>query len=250
MRQPLIAGNWKLHGTLQQIAELLAGMRARLSIVKAAELAICPPFIYIGYVRQLLDGVDISLGAQDCSDQHRGAYTGEVAAAMLREYDCKYVIIGHSERRHIYAESDQTTAIKFEQVKNNGLTPILCVGETLQQRNQGDTEAVIDRQLNAILKRSGIAGFERAIIAYEPVWAIGTGQTATPAQAQQVHQFIRHKLNAAHKNIAENIRILYGGSMRPGNARQLLEQSDIDGGLIGGASLKAEDFIDIAVAAN
>ena len=250
MRQPLVAGNWKLNGSLDTIAELVSGIGNQLSAVNVAELAVCPPFVYLGYVQQLLDGVNISLGSQDCSDQESGAYTGEVAASMIKEFGCKYIIIGHSERRHIYGENNEIVAIKFEQVKKSNLVPILCVGETLQDREDGHTEVIIAKQLDAILERFGIEGFMDTVIAYEPVWAIGTGQTATPDQAQEVHEFIRNKLDALNKDIAANIRILYGGSMKPDNAKQLLEQNDIDGGLIGGAALKAEDFIAIAVAAN
>ena len=250
MRQPLVAGNWKLNGSLDTIAELVSGIGNQLSAVNVAELAVCPPFVYLGYVQQLLDGVNISLGSQDCSDQESGAYTGEVAASMIKEFGCKYIIIGHSERRHIYGENNEIVAIKFEQVKKSNLVPILCVGETLQDREDGHTEVIIAKQLDAILERFGIEWFMDTVIAYEPVWAIGTGQTATPDQAQEVHEFIRNKLDALNKDIAANIRILYGGSMKPDNAKQLLEQNDIDGGLIGGAALKAEDFIAIAVAAN
>ncbi len=250
MRQPLVAGNWKLNGSLETISELVSGISNQLSEVTTAELAVCPPFVYLGYVQQLIDGVDISLGSQDCSDQDSGAYTGEVAAAMIKEFGCKYIIVGHSERRLIYGESSEIVAIKYEQVKKNNLVPILCVGETLQEREDGHTEVIIAKQLDAILDRLGIQGFLNTVIAYEPVWAIGTGQTATPDQAQEVHEFIRNKLDALNKDIAANIRILYGGSMKPNNAKQLLKQNDIDGGLIGGASLNAEDFIAIAVAAN
>lgn len=250
MRQPLVAGNWKLNGSLETISELVSGIGNQLSAVNVAELAVCPPFVYLSYVQQLLDGVDISLGSQDCSDQESGAYTGEVAAAMIKEFGCKYIIIGHSERRHIYGENNEIVAIKYEQVKKTNLVPILCVGETLQDREDGHTEVIIAKQLDAILERLGIEGFMGAVIAYEPVWAIGTGHTATPDQAQEVHEFIRNKLDALNKDIAANIRILYGGSMKPDNAKQLLEQNDIDGGLIGGAALKAEDFIAIAIAAN
>ena len=250
MRQPLVAGNWKLNGSLQTISELVSGITNQLSAVAVAELAVCPPFIYLNYLQQLLDGVDISLGAQDCSDQESGAYTGEVAATMIKEFNCKYIIVGHSERRHIYGETNKMVAIKFAQVKKNNLVPILCVGETLQDREGGDTEVIITKQLDVILERLGIEGFENAVIAYEPVWAIGTGQTATPYQAQEVHAYIRNKLDTLNKDIATKIRILYGGSMKPDNAKQLLGQNDIDGGLIGGAALKAEDFIAIAAAAN
>ncbi len=250
MRKPLVAGNWKLNGSLASITDLLSGIKNQASSVNVAELAVCPPFVYLGLVQQLLASTGISFGAQDCSDQENGAYTGEVAATMLNEFDCKYVIVGHSERRHIYGESSERVAEKFEQVKKNNLVPILCVGETIQDREDGHTEVVIAKQIDAVVELSGINGFQDTVIAYEPVWAIGTGHTATPKQAQEVHDFIRCKIDALNKDIAAKIRILYGGSMKPDNAKQLLEQNDIDGGLIGGASLKAEDFIGIAVASN
>ena len=250
MRKPLVAGNWKLNGSLTSITELLSGIKDLASEVTVAELAVCPPFIYLGHVQQQLADTGISFGAQDCSDQDNGAYTGEVAASMVKEFGSKYVIVGHSERRHIYGESNEMVAVKFEQVKKNNLVPILCVGETLQDREDGHTEVVIAKQIDAVLDLLGIDGFNDTVIAYEPVWAIGTGHTATPEQAQEVHEFIRCKIGALNKDIAANLRILYGGSMKPENAKQLLQQNDIDGGLIGGASLKAQDFISIAAAAN
>lgn len=250
MRKPLVAGNWKLNGSLTSITELLSGIKDLASEVTVAELAVCPPFIYLSHVQQQLADTGISFGAQDCSDQDNGAYTGEVAASMVKEFGSKYVIVGHSERRHIYGESNEMVAVKFEQVKKNNLVPILCVGETLQDREDGHTEVVIAKQIDAVLDLLGIDGFNDTVIAYEPVWAIGTGHTATPKQAQEVHDFIRCKIDALNKDIAANLRILYGGSMKPENAKQLLQQNDIDGGLIGGASLKAQDFISIAAAAN
>ena len=250
MRRPLVAGNWKLNGSLSSISELISGIRERQDQVKNAELAVCPPYIYLSHVQGLLQGSDVSLGAQDCSDQESGAYTGEVAAEMIKEFGCTYNIIGHSERRHIYGDSNETVATKFAHVIKNELTPILCVGETLQDREEGHTEVVIAKQINAVLDLFGVKAFAKAIIAYEPVWAIGTGKTATPEQAQEVHEEIRLIIGAQNKAIAANIRILYGGSMKPDNAKQLLAQPDIDGGLIGGAALKAEDFIGIAIAAN
>ncbi len=250
MRQPLVAGNWKLNGSLSSISELISGIREQLPSIKNAELAVCPPYIYLSQVQKLLEGTEISLGAQDCSDQESGAYTGEVAAAMIKEFGCTYNIIGHSERRHVYGDSNDKVATKFAHVVKNGLTPILCVGETLQEREAGHTEVVVATQINAILDLFGIEAFKKAVIAYEPVWAIGTGQVATPAQAQEVHEEIRLTLDAQNKDIAANIRILYGGSMKPENAEELLQQPDIDGGLIGGAALKADDFIGIAQAAN
>ncbi len=249
MRQPLVAGNWKLNGSLELVSALLSGISDRLSEVGNTDVAVCPPFIYLEHARRQLQGLEIALGAQDCSDQQQGAYTGEVSAAMIRELGCKYIIIGHSERRHLYSESDATVAMKFERVRESDLIPILCVGETLEARESGHTEMVISRQLDAVLKRSGVGGFRHAVIAYEPVWAIGTGKTATPVQAQQVHAFIRGRLEAQDKEIAAHLRILYGGSVKPDNARELLQEKDIDGGLIGGAALKAEDFVAIAAAA-
>ena len=250
MRKPLVAGNWKLNGSLSSITQLVSAIRGLQDQVTTAELAICPPYIYMSHVRDCLDGSNIALGAQDCSDQESGAFTGEVAAAMIKEFSCTYNIIGHSERRHIYGDSNETVATKFAHVVKNGLIPILCVGETLQEREEGHTEVVIAQQINAILDLFGVKAFANAVIAYEPVWAIGTGKVATPDQAQEVHEEIRLTLDALNKDIAANIRILYGGSMKPENAKELLQQPDIDGGLIGGAALKAEDFIGIATAAN
>ncbi len=246
MRQTLVAGNWKLNGSLESVSELLAGITEQIPTVGATEVAVCPPFVYLQHAGQLLQDTGIALGAQDCSDQAEGAYTGEVSPAMIREFGCTYVIIGHSERRHIYGESDALVAAKFERAQEHSLIPILCVGETLEEREGGQTEAVIARQLDAVLTRSGIEGFDNAVIAYEPVWAIGTGKTATPQQAQQVHAFARDRLSRQDEGIAGGIRILYGGSMKPENAGALLQENDIDGGLIGGASLKAEDFVAIA----
>ena len=213
MRQPLVAGNWKLNGSLDSISELVSGIQEQLPSVKKAELAVCPPYIYLSHVQKLLEGSDISLGAQDCSNQESGTYTGEIAAAMVKEFACKYIIIGHSERRHVYGDTNEMVATKFAHVIKNGLTPILCVGETLQDREDGHTEVVISKQINAVLDLFGIEAFRNAVIAYEPVWAIGTGQVATPAQAQEVHEEIRLILDAQNKDIAANIRILYGGSM-------------------------------------
>ena len=248
MRQPLVAGNWKLNGSLEMVSALLTSITQRLSTIRSTEVAVCPPFLYLEHARQHLEGVEIALGAQDCSDQKAGAYTGEVSAEMIQEFGCRYIIVGHSERRHIYAESDALVATKFDRVRESHMLPILCVGETLNEREKGRTEAVISRQLDAVLDRSGIDGFRHAVIAYEPVWAIGTGKTATPDQAQQVHAFIRDRLKRLDEGVADHIRILYGGSVKPENARSLLQENDIDGGLIGGAALKSEDFLAIAAA--
>jgi len=250
MRQPLVAGNWKMNGSLDSIISLVEGIKAGMNSVTTAEMAVCPPYVYIPQVAALLEGSAISLGAQDVSDQEAGAYTGEVAPAMLTDVGCKYAIVGHSERRSLYGESDADTASKFAAARKAGLTPILCVGELLEEREQGITEDVVARQLDAVIDLEGIAAFADAVIAYEPVWAIGTGKTASPDQAQAVHAFIRGKLAALDGDVAAKVQILYGGSMNPGNAAELLAMADIDGGLIGGASLKPDDFLAIGKAGN
>jgi triosephosphate isomerase len=237
MRQPLVAGNWKMNGSLDSITALVEGIKAGLDSVTTAEMVVCPPFVYIPTVASLIGDASISLGAQDVNDQEAGAHTGEIASGMLTDVGCKYAIVGHSERRSIYGESDAFTASKFAAARKAGLVPILCVGELLEEREQGITEQVVSRQLDAV-------------IAYEPVWAIGTGKTATPDQAQDVHAYIRGKLAALDSAVADKVRILYGGSMNAGNAAELLAMADIDGGLIGGASLKPADFLAIGTAAN
>ena len=250
MRQPLVAGNWKMNGSLDSITALVEGIKAGLDSVTTAEMVVCPPFVYIPTVASLIGDASISLGAQDVSDQEAGAHTGEVAPAMLTDVGCKYVIVGHSERRSIYGESDTFTASKFAAARKAGLIPILCVGELLEEREQGITEQVVSRQLDAVIDLEGVAALADAVIAYEPVWAIGTGKTATPDQAQDVHAFIRGKLAALDSSVADKVRILYGGSMNAANAAELLAMADIDGGLIGGASLKPADFLAIGSAAN
>jgi triosephosphate isomerase len=250
MRQPLVAGNWKMNGSLDSIKPLVEGIKAGLDAVTTAEMAVCPPFVYVAQVAQMLAGTAVAVGAQDVSDQEAGAFTGEVAPGMLTDIGCKYVIVGHSERRSLYGESDEFTARKFAAARKAGLVPILCVGELLEEREQGITEDVVARQLDAVIKLEGVAALADAVIAYEPVWAIGTGKTASPQQAQDVHAFIRGKLAALDAGVAEKVQILYGGSMNAGNAADLLAMSDIDGGLIGGASLKPDDFLAIGKAAN
>ena len=250
MRQPLVAGNWKMNGSLDSITALVEGIKAGLDSVTTAEMVVCPPFVYIPTVASLIGDASISPGAQDVSDQEAGAHTGEVAPAMLTDVGCKYVIVGHSERRSIYGESDAFTASKFAAARKAGLIPILCVGELLEEREQGITEQVVSRQLDAVIDLEGVAALADAVIAYEPVWAIGTGKTATPDQAQDVHAFIRGKLAALDSSVADRVRILYGGSMNAANAAELLAMADIDGGLIGGASLKPADFLAIGSAAN
>ena len=236
-----------MNGSLKSVIELVEGIKAGSS--GNAALAVCPPAIFLMKVGGMLAGSEVSLGAQNVGDQASGAFTGEVSATMLVESGCRYALVGHSERRTLYQESDALVAARFSMAVSSGLTPILCVGETLQEREQGATEEVVARQLDAVIEGQGIASIGQAVIAYEPVWAIGTGQVATPEQAQAVHRFIRDKLAQADAEIASKVQILYGGSMNPTNASELLSQPDIDGGLIGGASLKADDFLAIAQSA-
>jgi triosephosphate isomerase len=245
MREYLIAGNWKMNGS-REAATALVGAILDGAQGLGCKLLICPPFPYLVPVGAQLEGTAVALGAQNVSEHAPGAYTGEVAAAMLRDVGCEYVIVGHSERRSLMGETDERVAAKFAAAQDAGLVPILCVGETLEQREQGRTERVVDAQLDAVLERAGIAAFDRAVLAYEPVWAIGTGRTATPEQAQAVHLHLRQRLAAEDAGVAERVRILYGGSVKGDNAAGLLSMPDIDGGLIGGASLKAEEFLAIA----
>jgi triosephosphate isomerase len=246
MRQPLIAGNWKMNGTKASVQKLLAGVVAGAGAVRSSEIAVCPPFPFLQMAHDALAGSQVRLGAQNCSTEESGAFTGEVSAAMLADFGCQYVICGHSERRALYGEDDAMIARKLAAAHAKGVKPILCVGETLDERESGQTESVIGSQLDGIIAAGGIETFGVIEIAYEPVWAIGTGKTATPDQAQEVHAFIRGRLAALSKPIAEGVRILYGGSMKASNAPELLAQPDIDGGLIGGASLDADDFLAIA----
>ncbi len=245
MRRKLVAGNWKMHGSHAANAELLAGIVAARPF--GCDVAVCVPFPYLSEAAVALAGSDIRWGAQDCSAHEQGAYTGEVSAAMLHEFGCRYVIVGHSERRAYHAESDQLVADKAKAALARGVTPIVCVGETLAQREAGETEAVVKRQLSAVIHTLAHCAGEM-VVAYEPVWAIGTGRTATPEQAQAVHAVLRAQLRAATPH-ADAMAILYGGSVKPDNAATLFAQADIDGGLIGGASLKAADFVAICRAA-
>ena len=246
MRKKLIVGNWKMHGSHSANAELLAGIVAARPFI--ADVAVCVPFPYLSETAVALAAHDIRWGAQDCSSHEQGAYTGEVSAAMLAEFGCRYAIVGHSERRALHAESDQLVADKAKAALARGVTPIVCVGETLAQREAGVTEAVVKRQLSAAIHTLAHCAGEM-VVAYEPVWAIGTGLTATPAQAQAVHALLRAQLRAATAR-ADDMKILYGGSVKPDNAATLFAQADIDGGLIGGASLKAADFVAICRAAH
>ncbi|MCU0971988.1 MAG: triose-phosphate isomerase [Gammaproteobacteria bacterium] len=250
MRKPLVAGNWKMNGTRAGVAELLEGIKAGMGAAPNAEVAVCPPFVFIPEAAARLAGTAVACGGQNLSTHASGAYTGEIAASMLTDYGCKYVIVGHSERRTLYGEDDALVAEKFEVARKAGLVPILCVGETLEERENGATEAVVARQLDAVLEKFGATALGQGVVAYEPVWAIGTGRTATPQQAQDVHAFIRGRVAARDRAVADGLRVLYGGSMKPDNAVELMAQPDIDGGLIGGASLKASDFLAICKAAS
>ncbi|MBF6057293.1 triose-phosphate isomerase [Thiomicrorhabdus heinhorstiae] len=251
MRKPFVAGNWKMHGSRESISNLLNGLSAQVDAVKGVDIAVCPPALYIDFVQSQLQGSVISVGAQNMAEEPvQGAFTGEVSVEMLKDMNCSYVILGHSERRSLYGETDAQVATKVQVALDAGVTPILCVGETLAERESGVMESVIATQLDAVLEKSGIAAFERIVIAYEPVWAIGTGVTATPEQAQEVHAFIRGKLAQADAAVAEKVIIQYGGSVKPDNAVELFGQPDIDGGLIGGASLNADDFMAICKAAS
>ncbi|MCC7221773.1 MAG: triose-phosphate isomerase [Candidatus Contendobacter sp.] len=248
MRRKLVAGNWKMNGSADSIRKLLQGIRDGVAEVAAVELAVFPPAVYQGLVEQQLSGAAVAWGTQNLSDQVSGAYTGEIAGSMLLDVHCAYVIVGHSERRTLYGETDELVARKFAAARKVGIKPILCVGETLDEREQGVTEAVVGRQLKAVLDLEGVGAFSDAVIAYEPVWAIGTGRNATPQQAQDVHAFIRAQLAALDPSVAGQTRVLYGGSMKASNAGELLSMPDIDGGLVGGASLDAKDFLAIAKA--
>jgi len=248
MRRKLVAGNWKMHGSRAMADELVAAVAA--SLPSNADVALLPPFPYIAALAERHVAGRLSFGGQDLSEHAQGAFTGEVSGAMLRDVGCTFVLAGHSERRQYHAESDDRVALKFLAAQTAGLVPILCVGETLAERDSGSTEHVIERQIDAVVKRAGIDAFSTSVLAYEPVWAIGTGRTATPEQAQAVHQFIRDKLSGLDGTIAGSLRILYGGSVKASNAAELFGQPDVDGGLIGGASLVAADFLAICAAAD
>ncbi len=244
MRRKLVAGNWKMNGTLAANAVLFAEIKAALG-QPACDVAICVPSPYLAQSRSELAATSIAWGAQDLSSHESGAYTGEVAAAMLLDFGCTYVIVGHSERRAYHGETDASVAQKAIRALHSGLIPIVCVGETLAEREAGRTDAVVGRQIDVVLAVLDMGDLTKVVIAYEPVWAIGTGKTATPQMAQDVHAMIRAKLAAKDVVVADKVRILYGGSMKPDNAKELLAMPDIDGGLIGGAALKAADFIEI-----
>ncbi|MBT8066099.1 MAG: triose-phosphate isomerase [Gammaproteobacteria bacterium] len=249
MREFLVAGNWKMNGSSEANKALLEGIVAGIPAGHGFRLLVCPPFPYLADVAATASGSAVSVGAQNVSEHEKGAFTGEVSPGMLKDIGCDYVIVGHSERRALYGETSEQVAAKFMAAQAAGLTPILCVGETLGERESGATEQVVGEQLGAVVDAAGIGAFAAAVVAYEPVWAIGTGKTATPEQAQDVHRYIRNMLGARDAGIAEGLQLLYGGSMKGENAAGLLSMQDIDGGLIGGASLKADDFLAIAEAA-
>lgn len=246
MRRKLVAGNWKMNGTLAENRALLDALKAALQNGGAA---VCAPYPYLAQLQAELSGTSIAWGAQNVSEYAKGAYTGEVSTTMLKDFGCTYAIVGHSERRSIYGESDETVAKKYLAAQAAGLIPILCVGESLDEREGGITEQVVARQLDAVINAAGVASLANAVVAYEPVWAIGTGKTASPEQAQAVHAFIRGKIAALDKAVADGLVIQYGGSVKASNAVELFSQPDIDGGLIGGASLVAEEFVAICKAA-
>jgi triosephosphate isomerase (TIM) len=250
MRRSLVAGNWKMHGSRAENASLVRSLLDQARADATTEVMLCPPFVYLHEVGRLLKDSDVALGAQSLCAEAMGAFTGEVSGAMLKDVGCSYVLVGHSERRQIYGEGDALVARKFLAAQSQGLVPVLCVGETLEEREGERTAQVVARQLDAVLAVSGVGAFRSAVIAYEPVWAIGTGRNASPDQAQDVHAMIRGKMAALDATIGASVRILYGGSVKASNARELFAMPDIDGGLVGGASLKADEFARICAAAD
>ncbi len=248
-RSILIAGNWKMNCSRAQAIQLASHVVATYDRLDNAQLLICVPNVHLADISRLMTNSPVLLGAQNAHWEEKGAYTGEVSASMLPDYQVSHLLVGHSERRQMFADDNRAVALKFEAALKNGLTPILCIGETLEQREQGITLDVLRTQCEAVVKQVGIEAFANACVAYEPIWAIGTGETATPEQAQQTHQALRAWFASQDEQIATKLQILYGGSMNAGNASELLAQPDIDGGLIGGASLKADDFLEIYSAA-
>ncbi|HGJ5872304.1 triose-phosphate isomerase [Arsenophonus apicola] len=249
MRHPLVMGNWKLNGSTKMVKELIENLRNELNSVTGCDVAIAPPALYLAQAEQALAGSKIALGAQDVDVNLSGAFTGDTSAEMLKDIGAKYIIIGHSERRTYHQESDEYIARKFAVLKSQGLIPVLCIGESEEENSAGKTEQVCARQIDAVLNSLGAGAFENSVIAYEPIWAIGTGKSATPAQAQAVHKFIRDHIAKQDRAIAEQVIIQYGGSVNANNAAELFSQPDIDGALVGGASLKADAFTTIVKAA-
>jgi triosephosphate isomerase len=254
-RIAIVAGNWKMHGSKASNALLIQRLLAGLVDVRAkCQVLLCVPFPYLAQVASLVaagtNQAPLLLGAQDVSEHDGGAWTGETSAAMLKDLGCSHVLVGHSERRRYFGDNNVRVAAKFMAAQRNGLCPVLCVGETLDERELGQTEAAVSQQLDAVIAAAGVAALDNAVLAYEPVWAIGTGKTASPVQAQDVHAFLRRYISTHDAALARRLRILYGGSVKAGNARELFSQTDVDGGLIGGASLIAEDFLAICSAAS
>ncbi len=249
MRRKLVVGNWKMHGSLARNKALLDLLLAGLRDMRKADYAVCVPYPYLAQAQSMLQGSNIAWGAQNLSQHEQGAFTGAVSSGMLADFNCSYVIIGHSERRALFHESNEIAAAKFDAAIKAGLKPIFCVGETLAERESGVTEQVVARQLEVVLNHAGAQAVSKAVVAYEPVWAIGTGKTATPDQAQAVHAFIRQRIAQLDRQVAHGLCILYGGSVKASNANELFAMPDIDGGLIGGASLVAEEFLAICRAA-
>mgnify|MGYP003672089684 CR=1 FL=1 len=245
MRKKLVVGNWKMHGNLKENKALLDEVMTGVAELRDASCGVCVPYPYLPSVQSILQSSHVAWGAQNISQYDKGAYTGEVSAAMLNDFHCKYVIVGHSERRALFGEDSNTVALKYAVTQRAGMVPILCVGETLEQREAGTTEQIIEEQLSVVMATSGVGSLSRAVVAYEPVWAIGTGKTATPQQAQDVHDFIRKRIASENVSVASDLVILYGGSVKANNAAELFAMPDIDGGLIGGASLIANEFIAI-----
>jgi triosephosphate isomerase len=248
-RRPLVVGNWKMNGTRASGQQLLADILAGLPADAKAEVGVCPSYVFIPELSAALAGKSVLLGAQNVADQDSGAYTGEISGAMLREFGVSLAIVGHSERRSLYGESSAQVAARYAKAIAHGIRPILCVGETREEREADKTFAVIDEQLAAVFELCGVASLAQAVIAYEPVWAIGTGLTATPEQAQEVHAYIRGQIAKIDPAVAEKVQILYGGSVKADNAEALFGLPDVDGGLIGGASLDAKSFLSICLAA-
>ena len=249
MRQSLVAGNWKMNGSIESVSALMSGLVEQLSGFSGAAVAVCPSAVFLDRVAGMIGDSPIALGAQTVSEFESGAYTGENSVAMLKQLGCSYVIVGHSERRALYGETDAQVVAKYQAAKTAGLVPMLCVGETLEQREQGQANAVIAAQVSALIDTLGVEALDGGVIAYEPVWAIGTGKTATPEQAQEIHAAIRSQVADCSQRIAEQLPILYGGSVNAGNAETLFAMPDIDGGLVGGASLKVDEFVTICRAA-
>jgi triosephosphate isomerase len=253
MRTSFVAGNWKMNGSASSARALVQAVTkgADQELCTQVDIALCPPFVHLSTVHEVLAevGSNIGLGAQNVSEHGNGAFTGETSPGMLSDFDCRYVIVGHSERRHVYGETDAQVAAKFIATQAAGMCPILCVGEQLDDREGGRTEAVVARQLDAVIAAASVSAFDAAVVAYEPVWAIGTGKTASPEQAEQVHAFIRARIGEHDATVAQGVRVLYGGSVKGENAAGLFSMSNIDGGLIGGAALDATDFLAICNAA-